>query len=44
MTEADVSRCLKDETARELHLYWNTATDLDLIMNWKGGIRRRNVR
>ena len=44
MTEADVSRCLKDESARELKLDWNTAADLDLIMNWKGGIRRRKAR
>lgn len=35
LTEADVSRCLKDPDARELRLYWQTAQDLEAIMRWK---------
>jgi hypothetical protein len=40
LSESDVSRCLKDETAGELRLYWEAALDLGQIMNWKGPIRR----
>jgi hypothetical protein len=36
LTKADVSRCLADESARELRLYWETALDLDQILRWKG--------
>ncbi len=35
MTEADVSRCLKDESAKELQLLWKTAQDLEAIMQFK---------
>ncbi len=35
MTEADVSRCLKDESAKELQLLWRTAQDLEAIMRFK---------
>jgi hypothetical protein len=44
LTEADVSRCLKDSNARELRLYWETAQDLDQIMRWKApaGSRARS--
>ncbi len=35
LSETDVSRCMKDEEARELRLYWDTALDLDQIMAWK---------
>jgi hypothetical protein len=36
LTEPDVSRCLKDESARELRIYWELALNLDQIMAWKG--------
>lgn len=39
LTKADVSRCLADESARELRLYWETALDLDQIMRWKEKLR-----
>lgn len=35
LSETDVSRCMKDEEARELRLYWDTALDLNQIMAWK---------
>lgn len=35
MSESDVSRCLADDSARELRLYWETALDLGQIMNWR---------
>ena len=44
MNEADVSRCLNDLEARELRLYWETATDLDRILGWKGGVKRSGSR
>lgn len=34
MSETDVCRCLKDDSARELQLYWNTALDLSAILRW----------
>jgi hypothetical protein len=40
LSESDVSRCLKDEEAGELQLYWNTALDLGQIMAWKGPIAK----
>lgn len=42
LTEADVSRCLKDPAARMLRLCWETALDLDQVMGWKppAGSRR----
>lgn len=41
ISETDVSRCLSDPSANELRLLWNTAEDLDLVMSWTGGKRRR---
>lgn len=38
LNETDVSRCFGDTSARELKLYWETAADLDRIMDWKGPI------
>lgn len=38
MNETKVSRCLKDEKADELRLYWEMAQDLDQIMKFKGPI------
>ncbi len=40
LSDSDVSRCLNDPTARELKLYWDTAGDLDHIMNWKRPISK----
>jgi hypothetical protein len=37
LSETDVSRCLKDEAAKELRIYWETALDLGQIMRWQGG-------
>jgi hypothetical protein len=34
----EVTRCFDDETARELHLYWKTALDLDAVMKFSGPI------
>ena len=44
LTEADVSRCLKDPAAEVLRLFWQTTLDLDQIMRWKApaGSRRRS--
>lgn len=36
ISATDVSRCLKDTSARELRLYWQTADDLDQVMRWPG--------
>lgn len=36
ISATDVSRCLKDKSARELRLCWQTANDLDQIMQWRG--------
>lgn len=36
LSESDVSRCLKDRTARELRILWEIALDVDQIMNWRG--------
>lgn len=41
MSESDVSRCLADESARELRLYWEIALDLDQIMKWRGRPRTK---
>lgn len=35
LSESDVSRCLKDETAKYLRLLWATALQLDQIMRWE---------
>ncbi len=40
LSESDVSRCLKDDSAGELRLYWEMADDLDQIMKFKGPINR----
>ncbi len=40
LSESDVSRCLKDEKAAELRLYWEIADDLDQIMKFKGPVNR----
>jgi hypothetical protein len=40
LSEPDVSRCLRDPQARELQIYWGTATDLNQIMTWKGPIAK----
>lgn len=41
MSETDVSRCLKDKSARELRIYWQTASQLDHIMKWPGRTKIR---
>ena len=33
-SEAAVSRCFNDPSARELRLYWKTAVDLTAVMKW----------
>ncbi len=38
MNETKVSRCLKDEKADELRLYWEMTDNLDQIMKFKGPI------
>lgn len=38
MNETKVSRCLKDEKADELRLYWEMTEDLEQIMKFKGPI------
>lgn len=40
LSEPDVSRCLNDEKAAELRLYWEMADDLDQIMKFRGPINR----
>jgi hypothetical protein len=42
MSESDVSRCLADQAARELRLYWDTADDLEQIMKWESRRSRGN--
>jgi len=44
LSASDVSRCLSDEDAGELRLYWNVAADLDEIMRWHGGVKQRGNR
>lgn len=39
MNESKVSRCLNDEKADELRLYWAMAEDLDQIMRFKGAVK-----
>jgi hypothetical protein len=36
ISATDVSRCLRDKSARELRIYWQTANDLDQVMKWPG--------
>ena len=38
MTPSDVTNCFKDETARELRIYWDTAVDLDRVIAFSGPI------
>lgn len=38
LSESDVSRCLNDDSARELNLYWETAQNLDQIMAFTGPV------
>lgn len=38
LSESDVSRCLNDETARELKLYWAAAADIHQVMAWSGPV------
>jgi hypothetical protein len=38
LTEADVSRCLKDPEAHLLRLLWEAAADLDRILAWDGSV------
>jgi len=40
VSEWDVTRCLKDDGAAELRLYWEIALDLHQIMTWKGPVKR----
>ena len=35
ISESDVSRCLKDPTARELRLLWDLAADVDRILSFR---------
>lgn len=35
-----VTKCFQDPDARELNLYWEVATDLEKIMQWRGPIKR----
>lgn len=35
LTESDVSRCFKDPEARELRIYWEIASDLEQLRNWR---------
>ncbi len=41
VSKSDVSRCLADESARELRVYWEIALDLNQIMNWRGRPRTK---
>jgi DNA-directed RNA polymerase subunit RPC12/RpoP len=41
MSKSDVSRCLADESARELRLYWDIALDLNQIMDWRSRPRTK---
>lgn len=38
LPEWKVSRCMRDEWARELRLYWEIAADLEQIMTFKGPV------
>jgi hypothetical protein len=39
LSESDVSRCLNDDNARELQLYWETALHLDQVMKFHSTAR-----
>lgn len=41
LSQSDVSRCLSDDKAGELRLYWEMADDLNQIMRWSGNGKRR---
>ena len=39
LSESDVSRCLKDDSADVLRVLWETAADLNALVSWSGSIR-----
>jgi hypothetical protein len=44
IAEWDVSRCLNDDKAPALRLYWESAADLERILRWRGRVKRSRKR